>query len=438
MEQRISHKPDWVLILTVLLQIIIGIAFIYSVSGGYDEYIKENHPGRTFYFNSYLEALALSLLMMGVVFKFYSTQFIEKYAYWFVGLAFILIIATLIPGVGWTVNGATRSIRTGLTTIYVAPMATLFLIMGASRYMTEHFNHKQAVFLPVLKIIALFFLLAILFFCQPDNKLTVLLGFLLIIASYSIKQSKLCLISILSLLIAVIGIALVKPLFFEHLARFYAPFEHSLDSGYQLLASLSSIGGGDLWGVGFGHGLEKHFYFPGAHQGFMFSSITEEIGAVGAIFIILCFAMILWRSLRMVPDLFLTNRIFEGLLVTGISSWIALLGIFHISACLGVIPVANVYLPFISYDKASLFATLMGAAMIIKIGSTVDIANKKEPINHQPLLIVFLSLFLVLGLYTFSKAVIDKKWDKQYQQRVNTVTKVINHRKLNLSVEVGK
>ncbi len=68
------------------------------------------------------------------------------------------------------------------------------------------------------------------------------------------------------------------------------------------------MGGGNLWGVGFSKGLEKHFYFPDAHKGFMFSSVTEKVGAIVAIFVIFCVAIVLWRSLRVTKYLIGTGR----------------------------------------------------------------------------------------------------------------------------------
>lgn len=418
---------DWILISTVLLQLLIGAAFIYSVSGGYDEYIRGNYPEGTYYFKNHCVALLFALTMSCLVFKFCSTQLIEKYAYWLLGLAFVLILATLIPGVGWQYNGMNRSIYIGLTHWHVVPLATLFLIIAACRYIAEHFNHKQRMGSPALKLVVVFFLFALLFFNQPNIKIIVTFGLLLVLLSYSIKHYKLCIANVAALFMLFIWFILLTDLFFVKYTRFLTPLAYDQTSGFQLSASLSTIAGGNLWGVGFGNGLEKPFYFPSAHQGFMFSSITEQVGAVGALFVIACAAMILWRCLRMVPHLFQTNRLFEGLLVTGISGWIGLMTIFHISGCLGIIPADDSYLPFISYDKAYLFACLVGIAIITKIGSTVAIEHEvtNENTNSQPILITFLSLFLTLGIYTYSKAVLDKQWDTQYEKKIVKVNQLI-------------
>ena len=437
MEQKQEGKLDWMLISTLLLQIIIGTAFIYSVSGGYDEYIKENHPGGIIYFKSYMVALVFSLVIMGLVFRYYSTQFIEKCAYWFVGLAFVLIIATLIPGVGWRVNGASRSINIWLTNVYVIPMSTLFLIVGASRYIAEHYNTNKVISLHTIKIVLVFFLFSILIYSQPDIKTVFLITILLVILCFSAKLYKLCFITALPLILIYGGSIVIYSYRLERLLSFYKPFENSLGTGYQLSASLSTIGGGNLWGVGFSQGLEKHFYFPGAHKGFMFSSVTEEVGAIGALFVIFCEAIILWRSLRVAKYLLETGRYFESLLVTGISSWIALLSLFHMAGCLGLIPVSNVYFPFLSYDKAYVFAAILGYAIVVKIGSTVVITIKREQVTYQPVLVVFLSIFIVLGVTTYSKAVLDTELDKQYEKKINDVNKLI-HKFLLKNTKSGK
>ena len=134
----------------------------------------------------------------------------------------------MIPGVGWRVNGASRSINIGLTNIYVVPMSTLFLIVGASRYIAEYYNTDKVISLHAIKIALVFFLFSILIYNQPDIKNILIIAILLVILCFSAKLYKQCFITALPLIFIFSSLIAIYPFRLDRLLSFYKPFENSL------------------------------------------------------------------------------------------------------------------------------------------------------------------------------------------------------------------
>ena len=95
------------------------------------------------------------------------------------------------------------------------------------------------------------------------------------------------------------GVLLIvfEPYRFERLIVFTNPWEHPYEGGYQLTQALIAFGRGDLFGLGLGNSIQKLFFLPEAHTDFLFSIIAEELGLVGASFIIALFSLMVMRSL---------------------------------------------------------------------------------------------------------------------------------------------
>ena len=150
----------------------------------------------------------------------------------------------------------------------------------------------------------------------------------------------------------------------QRLITFLNPWADPQGKGFQVVQSLIAVGSGGPNGVGFAQGKQKMLFLPFAHSDFIFAVVAEELGLVGALLIVLMFALFLWRGVRtalLAPDRF-------GLLLSlGIVSSIVAQALFNISVVLSLVPTKGIPLPFISYGGSSLVPTLAAVGILLNI-----------------------------------------------------------------------
>jgi cell division protein FtsW len=117
-------------------------------------------------------------------------------------------------------------------------------------------------------------------------------------------------------------------------------------------------------GLGLMEGKQKLFYLPEPHTDFIFAVTAEELGLVGALAVIILFAIFLWRGTRAALR---TQDDFGRFLAVGITSMIVLQAFINISVVLGLMPTKGIPLPFVSYGGSSLFVTLMCVGVLLNI-----------------------------------------------------------------------
>jgi cell division protein FtsW len=158
------------------------------------------------------------------------------------------------------------------------------------------------------------------------------------------------------------------------LARFLSftePFSPEMvyGSGYQLSQSLIAIGTGGLTGVGFGNSIQKLDYLPEPHTDFLFAVLSEELGLVGAISLILLYGFIVWRCFRLAKTADQQGNRFAGFLALGIGSWIGLQSFINIGVNLGLLPTKGITLPLMSYGGSSAVVFIIAFALLLRIES---------------------------------------------------------------------
>ena len=117
------------------------------------------------------------------------------------------------------------------------------------------------------------------------------------------------------------------------------------------MQSLYALGSGWLFGVGLGASRQKLLHLPERHTDFIFSIIGEELGFVGAAFVILLFAMFIWRGFYIALNL---EDKFKSLTAFGLTAVIGIQAMINIGVAVGAMPVTGITLPFISYGGTSL------------------------------------------------------------------------------------
>jgi cell division protein FtsW len=217
--------------------------------------------------------------------------------------------------------------------------------------------------------------LAMLVVAEPDLGTAMMLAVACIVVCFTAGVRLLHLgMAAAPALVGLIGLLLFVPWRMQRLVTFLNPWADPQDKGFQVVQSLIAVGSGGINGLGFAQGKQKMFFLPFAHSDFIFAVISEELGLLGALTVILIFGLFLWRGARaalLAPDRF------GMLLGLGLVTLIVAQALFNISVVLSLVPTKGIPLPFVSYGGSSLVPTLVAAGILLNIsqyaGSGVDV-----------------------------------------------------------------
>jgi len=150
---------------------------------------------------------------------------------------------------------------------------------------------------------------------------------------------------------------------------FLNPEADPMGAGYHIYQSLIAVGTGGLTGRGYMEGMQKLFYLPEASTDFIFANIAEELGFIGAMFIVVLFVVFGVRGLR---TAFRCTDPFARLAAFGITTTILLQAFFNISVVLSLVPNKGIPLPLISHGGTSLFCTLASIGILLNISRQAE------------------------------------------------------------------
>jgi cell division protein FtsW len=150
------------------------------------------------------------------------------------------------------------------------------------------------------------------------------------------------------------------------------PYADPLGKGFQAIQSFIAVGTGGIWGKGFLGSVQKMRYLPEPHNDYIFAVIAEEQGLIGATFVLVCFAVIVWRGLliaRRAPDPF------GSLLALGITTMLGLPALVNMSVVTGLLPAKGISLPLVSAGGSSLIVSLVAIGVLLNISQQASVAD---------------------------------------------------------------
>jgi cell division protein FtsW len=279
----------------------------------------------------------------------------------------LLLLITVLPfttKLAPPVNGARRWIDLGPVTFQPSELARLVVVIWCAMLATKKGiqvrEFKKGV-LPFVVVLGTLFGLVLL---QPNLSmatLIVMLGGVVLFAAGA-RIGHFAMLAGVGVLIALKGIE-SAPYRLERLKSFLG-FGDALVGDYQINQAMTGFGAGQLFGVGLGEGQQKLF-LPFGYSDFLFSSIGEEWGFIGACFVIGLFSTFCWLGFRIART---ASDPFGQFVATGITAGVGLTALMHMAVNVKLMPTTGLTLPFMSYGLSSQVISLIGVGILINIG----------------------------------------------------------------------
>lgn len=279
-------------------------------------------------------------------------------------LGIFMLTATFI--FGQITRGAVRWIEIGPLTVQPSELSKPLMILFLAGYLQNKNIKKLRALFPLLLLTAIPVWLV---FKQPDlgsSMVISVVGLSVLIAAG--VQPWLILVLILTGLASLPAVfQMLKPYQKERLQAFFNPFSDPLGSGYSLIQSMIAVGSGMLFGRGLGHGTQSQLRFlPERHSDFIFASLAEELGFIGATLVLASYFVLLSRLLTIAKE---TDELSGTLVSVGVFSMLLFQIVVNIGMNLGLLPITGITLPLVSTGGSSMLATLVSLGLVQSVGS---------------------------------------------------------------------
>lgn len=350
---RSFFKLDFVLLCTALLLLGVSLLSLYSLSSG----------GGTDYF---LKQSVFAALGVGIIF-FVSTLDYRHIATYSTTLYFgTLIVLLLVLFFGVAVRGTAGWLSFGIFQVQPVEIAKVTLII----FLASFISKKRSELGEWTRLIASLFLSGVLIFLvlrQPDLGSSLVLasiwGGMILCSGLRLKHF---------LVLSLLGSTLIAGSWFslapyqkDRINTFIHPETDRLGSGYNVLQAIVAVGSGGMFGKGVGHGSQSQLSFlPEKHTDFIFAVIAEELGLTGALFVILLYAVLLYRVKR-IGDTASDN--FGYLLSVGILVMLFVQIAVNIGMNIGLLPVTGLPAPLLSYGGSSLLSVSLALGLLLSV-----------------------------------------------------------------------
>ena len=377
-----AKYADPVLVPIAVLLNGLGLAMIYRVDLGRDEYLG----------SAMTQLVWMSLgvgLAIVVIFVVRDHRWLRRYTYVSGFAALVFLLLPLIPGIGKTINGARIWIGVGPLSFQPGEIAKILLAIFFAGYLVTYKDQLVAAGPKILGIrfprlrdfgpivVAWVASVGVLVFERDLG--TSLLFFGLFVAMLYVATSKVSWI-ILGLGFFSAG-AVAATFLFSHVGQRVSGWLNALTAeeynkspggSYQLVQGLFGMSNGGLIGTGFGEGRPN--MVPYAESDFIYASFGEEIGLAGLFVILLCYLFIFQRGIRTAQQL---RDGFGTLLATGLSFTIALQVFVVVGGVTRLIPLTGLTTPFLAQGGSSLIANWMIIALLLRISD-----NARRPVEE--------------------------------------------------------
>ncbi len=363
---------DYTLLFIIVFMVLFGLVMVYSVSSykGFTDYNDSLYfvKRQTFYAFAGLVAMAAVAFFVAKV-DLIINILNSKVAYAFY-IAAVVMQGLVLFG-GSSANGSIRWLSIGGLTLQPSEISKILMILFTS-YVVSNMGRQLNKWYKILWLFVL--CLPVIYMVARENLTTGIIIAAIVFAIVFVAGRKfITYVPIIMLGVAGVAFMIVGTGYrSERVDAWMQVATH--EKAYQIRQALYAIGSGGAFGKGLGNGIQKEF-IPEAHTDMIFSCITEELGIIGAIGIIILFALLLWRCIVIAnnaPDLY------SQLVVVGVMTHISVQAIINIAVATNTMPNTGVTLPFISYGGTSIFFLLVEVGLVLGISRRIRLTQSDE------------------------------------------------------------
>jgi cell division protein FtsW len=359
---NLPYDP-WLLCSTVF---IILTGFVMITSASLDVAAKDYK--NAFYFSArHGLFIVLSLIGAFIVWKI-SMQRWYSMGPWLLALGMLLLVAVLVPGIGKEVNGSQRWIRAGVLNLQASEVAKFCMIMYLGGYLVRRLADVRSSWKGVVRPILPLGFFVFLLIMEPDyGAAVVLMSAVMGMIFLSGMRFSQFLVILTGALITVGSLAIIQPYRMARLKSFQDPWADPYGAGYQLSQAQIAFGRGEWFGTGLGNSVQKLFFLPEAHTDFVYSVLSEELGLVGAIAIILLYLVMIVRVFLIGRQAEKQQQFFMAFVTYGFALVLTAQVLINIGVNVGAVPTKGLTLPLLSYGGSSLIVCTAMIAVILRI-----------------------------------------------------------------------
>ncbi|MBQ8238153.1 MAG: putative lipid II flippase FtsW [Oscillospiraceae bacterium] len=359
--KRSGATVDIPFLILVLLLLAVGLAMLYSASSAQSMY-DTGYQSSTRYLQKQAICAVLGLGCMWLFSRIPAELWFRlAWPLYWISIALLLLVLV----VGQSVNGARRWINIAGIQFQPSEVAKFTMILVLAR-LTRKFGPDAKKFrFGVLGFGAALMGILVPLALEKHLSAILLMGMVAVVMMFVAGTSP-------KWLLAGAGAAVLFVIIYisfmgyagDRVTAWLHPESDPGDTGYQILQSLYAIGSGGLFGLGLGKSRQKYLYLPFQYNDYIYAVICEELGLVGAVLIIVLFAMTIlrgyWIALR-------ARDRFSTVLAAGLVTLIAIQTILNLGVVTNLLPSTGIALPFFSYGGTALAVNLGEMGIVLSI-----------------------------------------------------------------------
>jgi cell division protein FtsW len=350
-----------------------GAVMVYSASSA-ESLLENGDPA--FYLKRYVVFGALGLIAMQAISRG-GLRWVRRATPLLLAAAFALTVAVMLPGIGITVNGATRWLGAGPVQFQPSELLKVALVLYAANLIAVRprtLGSIRDLCRPLLMVVGAACLLLLK---QPDMGTAMVIcfaTFALLVAAGAKMRHLGTIFLVLGLLAMVFAVA--EPYRRDRLLSFVNPWHDASGTGFQAAQAQIALGSGGFFGVGLGESVQKNFYLPEAHTDMILAIVGEELGVVGISALAALYGLIAYAGFRAAK---LARDRYAKLLAAGLTALILTQAALNFFAVLGMAPLTGVPLPFVSYGSSNLVVLLGAMGLVLNVAASGGRTAARRP-----------------------------------------------------------
>lgn len=358
---------DMPFLFLVLIILVIGLIMLFSSSFAYALY----NFGSSYYFIVRQGVFAILGIVVMLMVSYFDYHHLHKFAVPLMIVSWLMLVLVLfLPAV----KGVHRWIDLGLFNLQPSEVAKFALILLFAHLISINYKRMDTFRYGILPYLIILGVTVGLFVLEPHVSASVILiaiaGAMLFIGGVKLRWFAVAFGSVAAAVVYLVIFTQEFAYANDRLVAWLNPFTTDkalMADTWQTRQSLYAIGSGGLLGMGLGQSRQKYLYLPEPQNDFIFAIVCEELGFIGALIIVILFALLVWRGITLSMK---SKDKFGMLLGIGLTLQVGIQVVLNIAVVTNTIPNTGIGLPFFSYGGTSLVILLAQMGVVLSISRT--------------------------------------------------------------------